>query len=176
MAAHCVQRYGNTPQAVLSPVRVPLFWATRLPFLGSDGHGFGPPLDRSMATMALMPSTELTSTDSWPLLTVNSPLVTPHGPPDVGHDCGGARNVIDPPAVTPPLNELNDTVWLACSVKLPSRPEPVMGTGWFVLTSISVTFSILPADSGPSPSQAVTGLPVALENWSEVNDWARAPS
>src|SRR3954462_1325062 len=145
MAAHWVQRYGNTPQAVLSPVSVPLFWATRPP-LGSVGHGLPPPSDRSMAMMALMPSTELMSTDSWPLLTVNSPLVTPHGPPAVGHDCGGARNVTDPPATTRPLNEFQDTVWLACSVKLPSRPEPLTGTGWFVLTSSSVTFSIRPAD------------------------------
>src|SRR5215467_7370980 len=90
MAAHCVQRYGKTPQAVLSPVSVPLFWATRLPFLGSDGHGFEPPLDRSIDITALMPSTELMSTDSLPLLMVNSPLVTPQGPPLVGHDCGGA--------------------------------------------------------------------------------------
>src|SRR5829696_7587398 len=92
MAAHMLQRYGKTPQRFLSPVSVPLFWATRPP-LGADGHGVAPPSDRSMAMMALMPSTELMSTDSWPLLTVNSPLVTPHGPPAVGHDCGGARNV-----------------------------------------------------------------------------------
>src|SRR5918997_3141985 len=101
MAAHCVQRYGNTPQAVLSPVSVPVFWATRLPS-GADGHGATPRSVRSMAMMALMPSTELMSTDSLPLFTVNSPLVTPHGPPGTGHDCGGARNVTPPPATTPP--------------------------------------------------------------------------
>src|SRR4051812_17368855 len=174
MAAHCVQRYGNTPQAVLSPVRVPLFWATRPP-LGSDGHGTAPPSDRSIAMMALMPSTELTSTASLPRLTANSPLVTPHGPPVVGHDCGKARNVTDPVA-TRPLNESHDTAWLACSVKLPCKPEPLIGTGWRVLTSSSVTSPIVPAESAPNVSQVVTGLPEALANWSEVNVWARAPS
>src|SRR5579884_1852691 len=171
MAAHCVQRYGNTPQRVLSPVSVPLFWATRPP-LGSDGHGVAPPSDRSMAMMALMPSTELMSTASLPRLMANSPLVTPHGPPAVGHDCGGARNVTDPEALRP-LNESHATVWLGCSVKLPCSPEPLIGTCWFVLISTSLAVSTVPAESAPSVSHAVTGLPLALVNCSEVNDWAR---
>src|SRR5271166_543161 len=174
VAAHFVQRYGNTPQAVLSPVSVPLFWATWPP-LGLDGHGVAPPSDRSIAIMALMPSTELTSTASLPMLMANSPLVTPHGPPEIGHDCGGARNVTAPVARAP-LNEFHDTVWLACSVKLPCRPEPLTGTFRPVLTSTSLASSTLPFESAPSVSQAVTGLPVALENCSEVNDWAPAPS
>jgi hypothetical protein len=44
-----------------------------------------------------------------------------------------------------------------------------------VLASTSVTFSTRPAELAPSVSQAVTGLPVSLENCTEVNDWARAP-
>jgi hypothetical protein len=45
-----------------------------------------------------MPSTELMSTASLRTLMANSPLITPHGPPVVAHDCGGARNVTAPVA------------------------------------------------------------------------------
>ena len=108
MAAHCVQRYGNTP-GVLVGGEVPLFGPPGRRWVGR--HGVAPPSDRSIAMMALMPSTQLTSTASLPTLMASSPLVTPHGPPGVGHDCGKARNVTDPVA-TPPLNESHDTAGL----------------------------------------------------------------
>src|SRR5262249_3677457 len=173
MAAHIVQRYGNTPHRGLSPVSVPLFRVTALPVVGLVGHaGPLPPVVRSISLMACMPSTELTAADSLRVLIVNSPLVTPHGAPGLtGHDCGGARNVIAPPWVAPPLNESKDTVWLACSVNLPNRPSGVTsenGTCCCVTISISLACPILPADAGCTPIQASTGLPVALENCTVV--------
>ena len=151
MAAHCVQRYGNMPQAFLSPASVPLFWATWPP-LGLDGHGVAPPSDRSIAMMALMPSTELTSTASLPTLMANSPLVTPHGPAgSTTCPCSVRRRRRVPASLTVPMQNRR------CREKqtlggAPGRTTSCRDPGGSCWWARWAPYSRAPHGAGPGPS------------------------